>query len=262
MSAFLKFDDQQAYQAEAQYHSPEIIQQREELRALLELQAGDRVLDIGCGPGILVSEMAEEVGSTGTIWGIDISETMLDLAQKRCSAKTTVTLKSGRAEALPFEDNTFDAAVAVQVYEYVPDIQQALNELFRVLKPGGRAVILDTDWDSLVWNVHDRARIRTILDQWDDHLADPRLPEKLTYLLKETGFENVSLKILTFLNQECHEKTYSYWLIGFIQSFLEQRSAIDINQLQAWVNELKTLNQANQYFFSLNRYIFKIRKPI
>jgi SAM-dependent methyltransferase len=141
-------------------------------------------------------------------------------------------------------------------------IDRALEELFRVLKPGGRAVILDTDWDSLVWNVGDRSRIRKILDLWDEHLADPRLPERLTYLLRETGFEEASLKILPFLNRDCHEGTYSYWLIGFIRSFLEGRSDIDSEEVRAWVEELQALDRENRYFFSLNRYIFKARKPI
>lgn len=137
MSSFLKFDDQHAYQAEIQYQSPEMIWQREEVRALLALQTGDRVLDIGCGPGILAGEMADEVGLSGGIWGIDISETMLGLAEKRRAAKNMIALQLGRAEELPFADHTFDAAVAVQVYEYVTDIDRALEELFRVLKPGG-----------------------------------------------------------------------------------------------------------------------------
>jgi ubiquinone/menaquinone biosynthesis C-methylase UbiE len=239
-----------------------MIWQREEIRALLALQTGDLVLDIGCGPGILAGEMADEVGLPGGIWGIDISETMLGLAEKRRAAKNTIALQLGRAEELPFADHTFDAAVAVQVYEYVTDIDRALEELFRVLKPGGRAVILDTDWDSLVWNVGDRSRIRKILDLWDEHLADPRLPERLTYLLRETGFEEASLKILPFLNRDCHEGTYSYWLIGFIRSFLEGRSDIDSEEVRAWVEELQALDRENRYFFSLNRYIFKARKPI
>jgi ubiquinone/menaquinone biosynthesis C-methylase UbiE len=228
----------------------------------LALQTGDRVLDIGCGPGILAGEMADEVGLSGGIWGIDISETMLGLAEKRRAAKNMIALQLGRAEELPFADHTFDAAVAVQVYEYVTDIDRALEELFRVLKPGGRAVILDTDWDSLVWNVGDRSRIRKILDLWDEHLADPRLPERLTYLLRETGFEEASLKILPFLNRDCHEGTYSYWLIGFIRSFLEGRSDIDSEEVRAWVEELQALDRENRYFFSLNRYIFQARKPI
>ena len=62
------------------------------------------------------------------------------------------------ATRLPFEAGHFDAAVSTQVYEYVPDVDRALADLYRVLRPGGRALILDTDWDSLVWHSSDQAR--------------------------------------------------------------------------------------------------------
>ncbi|MEO7194181.1 MAG: methyltransferase domain-containing protein [Pseudonocardiaceae bacterium] len=261
MNDFLRFDGAHATQAEAQYHSPEMVRQRAHLRDLLALAPGERVLDIGCGPGILAKEMAADVGSTGEIFGIDISESMLALAGQRCSAEDWVTLRLGRAEEIPFGDEEFDAAIAIQVYEYVPDIERALVELFRVLRPGGRAVILDTDWDSLVWYTEDRARMRKILDFWDDHLADPRLPERLGPLLARAGFVQENLTTLTFLNQECHEGTYSFWLIGFVQSFLRDQGRISPAEAQAWAAELRALACDKRYFFSLDRYAFTALRP-
>jgi SAM-dependent methyltransferase len=261
MNAFLQFDGAHATQAEAQYHSPEMVRQRAHLRAQLALAPGHRVLDIGCGPGILAKEMASEVGPHGEIVGIDVSESMLALAGQRCGIEGGVRLRPGRAEAIPFGDQEFDAAIAVQVYEYVPDIERALAELFRVLRPGGRAVILDTDWDSLVWHTGNRARMRDILDRWDGHLADPRLPERLGYLLARAGFTEESLTTLTFLNRECHEGTYSFWLLGFVESFLRDRDDVDPADVQAWGAELRELAREQRYFFSLDRYVFTVTRP-
>lgn len=261
MNAFLRFDGAHAAQAETQYHSPEMVRQRAHLRELLALAPGQRVLDIGCGPGILAKEMAADVGPTGEICGIDISESMLALARQRCGPADPVTLRPGRAEAIPFGDEEFDAAVAVQVYEYVPDIDRALAELFRVLRPGGRAVILDTDWDSLVWYTEERARMRRILDLWDGHLADPRLPERLGPLLARAGFTEQSLTTLTFLNRECHEGNYSFWLIGFVASFLRDQGRVDPAEAQAWAEELRVLADDQRYFFSLDRYAFMAVRP-
>lgn len=261
MNSFLRFDGAHATQAEAQYHSPEMVRQRAHLREVLALTRGERVLDIGCGPGILAKEMAAEVGPTGAICGIDISDSMLDLARQRCGAERGVTVRPGRAESIPFEDETFDAAIAVQVYEYVSDIERALAELFRVLRPGGRAVILDTDWDSLVWYTDDRPRMRKILDVWDGHLADPRLPERLGPLLTRAGFVAQNLTTLTFLNQECHEGTYSFYLIGFVESFLYDQGQVDPAEAQAWAAELRALADAERYFFSLDRYVFTAVRP-
>jgi SAM-dependent methyltransferase len=81
------------------------------------------------------------------------------------------------ATALPFPDASFDGAVSVQVFEYVKDIAAALSEVYRVLRPGGRAVIVDTDWDSIAWNASDRVLMQRVLRAWDEHLFDPDYDE-------------------------------------------------------------------------------------
>jgi arsenite methyltransferase len=257
MSSFLRFDGAHATQAEAQYHSPEMLGQRRRLRQLLALAPGERVLDIGCGPGILAREMADEVGPDGRVEGIDISESMLELARARCVSLHQVTLRNGRAEALPFDGGTFDAVVCVQVLEYVSDVEVALAEMFRVLKPGGRAVILDTDWDSTVWFSDNRARMNQMLALWDGHLADPRLPERLGPLLRSAGFVDDSLTTLTFVNRELHENTYSWWLIGFVESFILDQHPDAADDARAWADEQRALGAEGRYFFSLDRYAFR-----
>ncbi|MGH8922930.1 MAG: methyltransferase domain-containing protein [Actinomycetes bacterium] len=261
MNAFLRFDGSHATQAQAQYHSPEMVRQRAHLRSLLALRPGQRVLDIGCGPGILTKEVAADVGPGGEVCGIDISESMLALAKHRCDDEDRVTLRPGRAEDIPFGDEEFDAAIAVQVYEYVPDVERALAELFRVLRPGGRAVILDTDWDSLVWYTENRSRMRDILELWDGHLADPRLPERLGPLLGRAGFEEHDLTTLTFLNRDCHEGTYSFWLIGFVESFIREQGVFSPEQAHSWAEELHARAGRQRYFFSLDRYAFTVSRP-
>lgn len=261
MTAPLRFDGARATEADLEAHTPEMLGQRKHLRDLLALSPGEKVLDIGCGPGYLTEEMAGDVGPGGAVCGIDISESMLALARHRCGATSQVSLRSGRCEEIPYGEGVFDAAVSVQVYEYVQDIERALAELFRVLRPGGRAVILDTDWDSLVWHTADRRRMRRVLELWDDHLADPRLPERLGVLLRDAGFREEGVTTLTFLNQECHEGTYSYWLIGFIEAFLTGHPGAGRAETDAWSEELRALARAGRYFFSLGRYAFSAVRP-
>ena len=70
-------------------------------------------------------------------------------------------------------NNSFDMALAIQVYEYVPDISQALKELVRVLSPGGRALVVGNDWESAVWTSRDDARMRQVLEVWNQHIPWP-----------------------------------------------------------------------------------------
>ena len=133
----------------------------------------------GSGPGFLVAEMASEVGSTGRVAGIDISEAMLAMARERCSklsAAARVDLELGDARKLPFPDESFDAAVSTQVYEYVSDVDAAIREVRRVLKPGGHFLVVDTDWDSIVWHGADPGLTTALLRAWSEHLVDPHLP--------------------------------------------------------------------------------------
>ncbi|MGA4845365.1 methyltransferase domain-containing protein [Streptomyces sp. G5(2025)] len=264
MTGLLRFDGDRATEADTEAHTASMVAQREHLRRQLAVRAGSRVLDVGCGPGYLLSELRGDIGPTGRIYGIDISESMLKLARDRCVPATeaaSVDLRSGRAEEIPFPDASFDAAVAVQVYEYVEDIERALGELFRVLRPGGRAVILDTDWDSLVWRSADRGRMREILELWEDHVAHPRLPQQLGPRLRKAGFEEEPLTTLTFVDRELDPGRYSYWQVGFIEAFLADHPGARAEQTRAWSAELRELAAAGEYFFSLGRYAFTLRKP-
>ena len=175
MSATLWFDEEASRRSEATYMTADVVEQRRAVRAALALRRGEKVLDIGAGPGLLAHEMAAEVGAEGSVDGIDPSESMLVLARRRRppDGAAETRLVAGDACALPFPDASFDAAVATQVYEYVQDMPAALAEAFRVLRPGGRLLVLDTDWGSIVWHSGDAERTRRVLAAWDEHLVDP-----------------------------------------------------------------------------------------
>ncbi|MFD1649112.1 methyltransferase domain-containing protein [Pseudonocardia alaniniphila] len=103
---------------------------------MLAPQPGERVLDIGSGPGHLLVPIAEAVGPTGAAHGVDPSPAMNALAAARTDGMPWVRIDDGDAVALPYADGVFDAAVSTQVYEYVAEIAVALGELRRVLRSG------------------------------------------------------------------------------------------------------------------------------
>ena len=183
----LNFEENGVRRTEQTYASPDVEAQRERVLSMLAPQPGERVLDIGSGPGYLLASIAEAVGPAGAACGVDPSPAMNALAAARTDGVSWVRIDDGDAVALPFPDGGFDAAVSTQVYEYVVDIAGALGELRRVLRPGGRALVLDTDADSLVWHTADRERGR-VLAAWEEHLVHPRLPRTLRGLLRRTGF--------------------------------------------------------------------------
>jgi SAM-dependent methyltransferase len=114
----------------------------EHVLARARLTAGDRVLDLGTGTGAVAERAAQLVGPAGAVVGVDISADMLRVARERVAARglTAVSLREGRAEALPVESGAFDVALASLSLMYVIDRAAAARELARALRPGGRFI--------------------------------------------------------------------------------------------------------------------------
>lgn len=260
MAAEFSFDGAAARHVEQVYLTPDIIQQRRATRVLLRLKPGESILDIGCGPGFLLNEMAEEIGPSGLLRGIDVSADMIALASGRCAEKITIELQVADALKLPFVDETFDVAVSTQVYEYVADIATALREAWRVLRPGGRMLVLATDWESSVWNNSDEARMARVLEAWRDHGAHSRLPRALPKRLRDAGFRLDRIEVIPIINTEYDQNTYSHSMISTLAKFGVGRQNFSVAELQAWADDLKEFGERGDYFFSVNRYAFLANK--
>ena len=144
----------------------------------LALSPGERVLDIGCGPGFLCESIAAAVGSAGAVTGIDISSDLIALCRSR-NPPQWLSYAVGDATQIAQPDASFDVVVCTQVAEYVPDVDRVLAETFRVLRPGGRAVFVATDWDAVVWHSEKPDRMASVMKSWESHCAHPRLPRSL-----------------------------------------------------------------------------------
>ena len=113
---------------------------------LLHLQPGQRVLEVGCGNGMFLPELAEKVGSAGKVVGIDHAESfVLDARRKVAAAglSTLVAVEQADAYRLPFDDDVFDAAHCERVLMHLDDPDAALREMARVVRPGGVVVAAD-----------------------------------------------------------------------------------------------------------------------
>jgi arsenite methyltransferase len=253
MSSVMRYDERPARRILALSETPEMRAQRRRVLELLTPQPGERILDVGCGPGHLAREIAGAVGAEGGVCGVDVSEQMLALA-----AGSGVELVLASDTTLPVGEGAFDAAVATQVYEFVEDLATALGELHRVLRAGGRALILDTDWDSVVWHSSDVARMRRVLDGWRRRVADPLLPRTLTARLREAGFDVSRREAFVIFDAHGDEGSYSAHQIDHLGS-----SAIGVpaGEIEAWAADLRDLARNGEYFFSVNRYVFLAAKP-
>lgn len=252
----LVFDENAARGLERMYTTPDVVGQRARFIQLLAPRAGERILDVGIGPGFLAADLSPIVGENGLVAGVDQSSVMIEIARKRCEGKGPVDFRHADATALPFDDQGFDAVTSTQVYEYVPDVEKALAEVRRVLRPGGRAFILDTDWDSVVWHTEDRARMRRVLDAWDEHLHDAHLPTRLGALLTGAGLQVTHVEVIPLVNPSLHRHCYSHGILGAIASFVPGRRGVSQEEADAWLAEQRALGAAGRYFFSISRTLF------
>ena len=256
-----EFDKGLSQRLEQNYQVPDMDRRRNEVLRLLDLKTSEAVLDVGLGPGFISYLAAAAVGPSGRVEGIDRSDSMLELAEARCADKFWANFQNADATDLPFPDSTFDAAIITQVYEYVADMDTALKELHRVLRPGARALILDIDWGSIVWNTDDAVRMDRVLKAWEEHLYDPYLPRTLPRRLKNAGLHLKERSILPLFQVEYDENTYSHQLIQFIRNFCPGRHGLSKDDVEEWAAEQGELGKNGAYFFSLNQYFFLAERP-
>ncbi len=128
------------------FSGPDMAGEYAEAQRLMQLKAGDRVLDVACGPGNFTRRFAATVGEDGLAVGLDGSRSMLERGVIEARAEGTASLALVRAEAteLPFEDASFDAVCCFAALHMFPDAEATLSEFARVLRPGGRLAIFTT----------------------------------------------------------------------------------------------------------------------
>lgn len=257
----LAFDAQTGRQLEALYQIGDAVRRRRLVRAALAAVPGERILDLGCGPGFYCAELLEEVGPSGSIVGVDSSSAMLALAARRCEGQSNVAFSEADATSVPVEDASFDAALCVQVLEYVPDLPAGLAELHRALRPGGRVVIWDVDWATVSWYSADPARMTRVLTAWDEHLAHPSLPRTLAPAMRSAGFEQVEMRAHSFATVDFDPDRYGAATVPLIGSFAAGRNGVSTDVAEAWTAEQRELGHSGEFYFACLQFCFTASRP-
>jgi arsenite methyltransferase len=238
--------------------TPEVVAQRAATRSALAARAGERGLDLGCGPGLLTCELAREVAPDGRIVSIDTSAEMVAATRGRATEQNLAHLvesRVGDATCLELPEAAFDFVVAVQVYVYVAEIGRALAEVRRILKRGGRSVIVDTDWDSCVWLTNDRDRHRRIMEAGLTRFAQPHLPPRLPGLLRDAGLRLANVEVIPIVDLRYDPDSLSGYILERTAAGA-LRAGVPSDDVEAWAADLRGRTADGDYFFSLNRYLF------
>jgi ubiquinone/menaquinone biosynthesis C-methylase UbiE len=178
---------------------------REGQRALLrgaDLEPGMRVMDLGAGPGYFAGGLASIVGDTGRVDGVDLNARFVADANARASDKSNVEFHLVTDHQLPFDEACFDRVICKNVLEYVPDVMASLVEVRRVLKPGGKVHIIDSDWGFVIvepWG-------KTVVDEFfvaaSAAFNEPYIGRRASGYLARSGFTGVTVNMNPFVDLE------------------------------------------------------------
>ena len=248
MSA-LDFSDDAVERLEALNRGADVVARHEDVLRRLDLKAGERVLDIGSGTGILCEKMADIVGSSGEVRGVDISQQLIDRSNFD-NRRYWLSYAVADATALREGYDYYDAVVSTQVAEYVRNVRTFCYEFRRVMKPNGRGLIIATDWDAVIWHSDHPERMKKVLKAWEGHCADPRLPRHLGPVLRKEGLNVDRVDIYPLLNLEWSERSYSKAVAGFVRDYVVAAGAVTDEEGSEWYGELQRLGADGRYFLS------------
>ncbi len=156
----------------------------------IELKEEEIVLDLGCGAGLDLYFYAKAVGPAGKVYGVDISEDMVNKARDNMEKVgiKNVKIKGGHSDNLPFEDNFFDVVASNGIYNLSPDKEKVMREVFRVLKRGGRTVFCE-----IVLKEALPEKVRKNIDDWFRCIGGALSESEFLTLMKKVGFEDIEV---------------------------------------------------------------------
>ena len=174
--------------------------------ALLGIAPGERVLEVGCGSGVVLRDVARKVAPGGAAVGLDLSLALLEVARRLAEEEGLgglIELREGDARSLPFGDGELDAALAVTTLVHVPEAERAIAELVRVVRPGGRVGVFDRDNDSYIISHPDRDLNRRIVAAGSEHTTvNPWIGRQLPALFAAAGLRDVRVRGFVSLEQD------------------------------------------------------------
>jgi ubiquinone/menaquinone biosynthesis C-methylase UbiE len=171
---------------------------KQRIRALLDLAPGQRVLDVGCGPGLDARAVAESVGPAGRVAAIDYDPAMIRAAHDTDEARATgiprVWYQLADAAGIPYRTNTFNGCYSERVLQHTSNAAAVVSEMARVTKPGGVIVVADTDWATLSIDAPEPAVERALVRFVGDALRNGLAGRQLRRLMKTADLRFIEVE--------------------------------------------------------------------
>jgi SAM-dependent methyltransferase len=235
---------------------PDQAQVNAALRDVVAGQPGERVLEVGCGSGALCRLVAPDLRPGGEMVGVDVAADMIATAERYAAMDPHLRFDVASAEQLPHDEGTFDAAFAARLLLHVADPLAVVLEMARVVRPGGRVVLMDWDWEALTVTHPDRELTRRLL-HWrcDHHGGDNWSGRQLLGHLLDAGLHDpIVIPVVTLARDEAAALTGTLWRAAEVA---RNRGGITSHEHDAWVGELKQQIAAGRFLASIVYFIVR-----
>lgn len=213
---------------------------------------GMKLLEIGCGTGVVARELASLTGKAGLVVGLDVSTGLLDYARERSvTCDEPITYMCGDAYNLSFPDGWFDASCSVTLFAHLDDHDRVVREMKRVTRH--TIMLLDQDYQTLVFDHSDTALTRRILQHGADcNVLDGWCGRKLSGLLVRHRIEDV--RCWPFVYTERDSRSYLITIAERFAALAARHGVVTEDEARAWLQELYDRSAAGTFFASLNYY--------
>lgn len=221
------------------------------------------VLDLGCGTGFAAREIAKRPDFKGHIIGIDISSSLIERAvslAKKEGLSDRIEFLVGDSRSLDLAENSFDVTIAHTLISHLPDPQSLIEEMKRLVKPGGLVGIFDGDYASLTFSNSDPQEGK-VIDELiiNSIVTQPRVLRQLALMFNTAGMAFV--KAFPYVVSDVGTADYWATSIESMRKLLPGAKAMTMEEADLWVDDRKRESEAGTFFASSNYYSFIARKP-